>query len=334
MESQLVVQPRDKSSLVQVVGTSLLFFVLSVPLALALLNLVEEFNIQIDSLPVILEHPVARVFTATMGGLVVWSLVRPTKQLANPSPNPWKGLSEYSLEDAGVTIRPLTEQRLQDILEQQGTVYLHTGSTPPTERDLLNISEHYHRPVHEPIEEEWLEESEGVSSEPTARFDLDQPPLLTIELVPRTCWFSNLRSGLTVEQWRALRRRVYKRAGYRCQICDGRGPNHPVEAHETWSYDDVMGVQRLECVRALCPACHTVKHFGLATIRGKEDMARRQLMTVNKWSVAMASSYIEYSFSQWRERSQRTWSLDFSHLEQYGYTEQEIAELKRARVEH
>ena len=72
-------------------------------------------------------------------------------------------------------------------------------------------------------------------------------PRLSVELVPATCWLSNLRSELPRQAWDALRRRTYENAGYLCDVCSGRGPTHPVECHEQWSYDDAALVQRLVC---------------------------------------------------------------------------------------
>ena len=39
--------------------------------------------------------------------------------------------------------------------------------------------------------------------------------------------------------------------------------------HEVWDYDDARRVQRLVRLIALCPACHEVKHLGLAAKRGR-----------------------------------------------------------------
>src|SRR3972149_12027864 len=96
-----------------------------------------------------------------------------------------------------------------------------------------------------------------------------KPPRLTIELVPGTTWFSNLRSILPKEDWDALRRPAYRLAGYRCEICGGRGDRYPVAAHEVWKYDVRKHIQRLIRLIALCPACHEVKHIGLAGGRGR-----------------------------------------------------------------
>ena len=46
---------------------------------------------------------------------------------------------------------------------------------------------------------------------------------LTVELIPSTCWFSNLRSELSKEEWDRLRRATYERASQRCEVCGQRG---------------------------------------------------------------------------------------------------------------
>ena len=60
---------------------------------------------------------------------------------------------------------------------------------------------------------------------------------LTIELVPKTSWFTNLRSLVSKEQWDKIRNKVYWKAGYKCEICGSKGPKWPVECHEIWHYD-------------------------------------------------------------------------------------------------
>lgn len=41
---------------------------------------------------------------------------------------------------------------------------------------------------------------------------------LTIELVPSTAWYSNVRSNVTQAEWDVLRKECYKKAGYVCEI--------------------------------------------------------------------------------------------------------------------
>ena len=142
---------------------------------------------------------------------------------------------------------------------------------------------------------------------------------LTIELVPSGQWYVNLRSLLSKEDWDYLRRRTYKKAGYRCEICGGKGPRHPVECHEIWRYEDDLsgkkGVQVLDGLIALCPKCHQVKHFGFAQVRGKGREALKHLCTVNGWSQSDGLYYVEAVFEQWHQRSTRTWKQDLSWIE-------------------
>jgi hypothetical protein len=143
------------------------------------------------------------------------------------------------------------------------------------------------------------------------------PARLTIELVPQTSWYHNVRALVDQPTWDRIRRMVYRQAGYRCELCGGRGPEHPVECHEVWRYDDLTRTQVLVRMIALCPACHQVKHFGLANLRGKGAVARAHLMGVNGWTARQADVYIEAAFRVWERRSQGPWTLDLAGLAPY-----------------
>lgn len=140
--------------------------------------------------------------------------------------------------------------------------------------------------------------------------------LLTIEMVPKTCWYSNVRSHVSKDEWDRLRRIVFERAGRACEICGSKGRRWPVECHEVWLYDDERHVQKLERLIALCPACHEVKHIGLAGVRGRQAQALAHLAKVNGWSREDARLYLEACFEQWSRRSRHEWTLDISYLEQ------------------
>lgn len=140
---------------------------------------------------------------------------------------------------------------------------------------------------------------------------------LEIELVPSSSFFNNLRSVLKKNEWDKIRKEVYKDAGYKCEICCGKGKNHPVECHEIWEYDN--GVQKLVRLIALCPSCHTVKHIGLAKINGYFEVAIKHLCKINKISKSEAYNYVNNSFDVWHERSNSKWKLDLSYIEEkYG----------------
>lgn len=141
---------------------------------------------------------------------------------------------------------------------------------------------------------------------------------LTIELIPKTCFYFNLRTRFSKKKWDFIRHNVYKRANYRCEICGGKGPNHPVEAHETWVYEERTHTQVLAEIVALCPACHMVKHIGLARKKGKYEEAVEHLIKVNGITRSEADSMIDRAFETWANRSKRKWAQDISFLSKMG----------------
>ena len=161
---------------------------------------------------------------------------------------------------------------------------------------------------------------------------LPEPPgrqpsfILRVELVPATSWGANLRSALPRSDWDRLRKKAYRLAGYKCEICGGKGPKHPVECHEVWEYDDERHVQRLERLIALCPACHEVKHFGRAETMGQSERAFVHLMRVNGWTNGTAQGHLYQAFDKWRSRSFHQWKLDLSWLGGQGIEVPEMGE--------
>jgi len=143
---------------------------------------------------------------------------------------------------------------------------------------------------------------------------------LTIELVPKTSWYSNVRSHVSEAEWDRLRKPVQRRAKSQCEICGGRGPTHAVECHEIWRYDDDTSVQELMGLTALCPACHAVKHFGRTYTRGRADEALQHLADVNGWTEEVAADYIALVLELWRLRSEVPWRLDLTWLTEHGIT--------------
>lgn len=142
--------------------------------------------------------------------------------------------------------------------------------------------------------------------------------LLTIELIPKTSWYKNVRSNVSKEEWEKLKQVTFTRAGYRCEVCGGRGTRWPVECHEIFVYDDERRIQKLAGLIALCPPCHEVKHIGLAALRGKGNAAKAHLAKVNNWSLEDAELYIEGCFEAWYRRSRHPWAPDLSYLAEFG----------------
>lgn len=152
---------------------------------------------------------------------------------------------------------------------------------------------------------------------------------LTVELIPKSSWDNNLRSYLTSTQWDKVRRKCYQEAGYKCEICEGVGPKHPVECHEKWDF--VNGQVKLFGLIALCPACHEVKHIGRAVATGNEKRALAHFMKVNQMSKADSVAYINEAFDIWRNRSRYPWKLEISYLEEY-MGESFVEKVKEAKL--
>lgn len=142
---------------------------------------------------------------------------------------------------------------------------------------------------------------------------------LTIELVPKSAWYSNVRSNVTESVWNAIRRKSYSIANNKCEICGDVGKNqslmHNVECHEIWQYNDETKTQKLIGLISLCPFCHKTKHAGLAQINGEVEIVIQQLIKVNNMTKHEANEYLNAAFEIWRERSNHEWRLDIGFLD-------------------
>jgi hypothetical protein len=148
-------------------------------------------------------------------------------------------------------------------------------------------------------------------------------PKLTIELVPKTCHFSNVRTCLSTSDWDKIRKISYANANNKCEICGdtgkNQGYNHNVECHEIWQYDEETLTQKLTGLISLCPKCHMVKHIGRSIAIGKVDICYRQLAKVNKWTQSQIQKHIVESFDKHKLLSKHQWILDISMLSQEPY---------------
>lgn len=144
---------------------------------------------------------------------------------------------------------------------------------------------------------------------------------LTIELVPKTAWYTNVRTNVTSEQWNNIRNKSYAIANNVCEICGdtgkSQGYNHNVECHEIWDYNDANKTQTLTGLISLCPYCHKCKHPGLAQINGELNIVINQLMKVNNITKNKAEKLLDDAFNIWRERSKHKWNLDIEFINNY-----------------
>jgi len=151
--------------------------------------------------------------------------------------------------------------------------------------------------------------------------------ILTIELVPKTSWYSNMRKVMNSQEWDILRKEVYAKYNHHCGICNDPGMLH---CHEIWNYDDENHIQTLQGFIALCVMCHHVKHIGYANIlagRGELDMQNviNHFVRVNQCPLTDYTKQHMEAFDKWEERSQFVWNID---LGEYNYLKEKTKCLK------
>jgi hypothetical protein len=120
--------------------------------------------------------------------------------------------------------------------------------------------------------------------------------------------------------WNGIRENTIKKKGKKCQICGE--VEGIMNLHETWNYDDVDHVQKLDGFILLCPMCHHIKHIGLAGIlsnQGKLDYNKlvEHFCRVNNCSVIEFKTHVNHAFDVWRERSKFQWKQDFGEYERF-----------------
>lgn len=160
---------------------------------------------------------------------------------------------------------------------------------------------------------------------------------LTIELIPKTCFYSNVRTLLPTKYWDQLRKESYELASHKCEICGDTGKNqgyrHDVECHEIWEYDDNKRIQKLMGLISLCPKCHQVKHFGRTSAIGKQAEAFKHLESVNEWNHKDCVDHLAQSMTEWLERSKYEWKLDITILhEKHKLPKKLIMEAEKKRL--
>lgn len=139
---------------------------------------------------------------------------------------------------------------------------------------------------------------------------------LNFELIPDSCWYSNLRSILQPKMWEVVRHDAYDRAEGKCMIC-GKVCRR-LEAHERWSYDEKKHVQKLEDVVAVCHNCHSVIHIGRTQLVGNDNRAITHFCKVN------GCKYMDYVHAlgeanrvHQRRNKVSEWKLDLSWLNRF-----------------
>ncbi len=155
---------------------------------------------------------------------------------------------------------------------------------------------------------------------------------LYVDLIPASCWFTNVRYCVHPRDWDRLRRHVYNRANNCCECCGTPGK---LDAHERWHYDNQTQVQKLVRLVALCRVCHRATHLG-HTIMNHEDSeviglancikanqpriieARDKFMKLRNFTVPDIRSHFAEALNLNKIRSEIVWTLDLSLITDNG----------------
>lgn len=142
---------------------------------------------------------------------------------------------------------------------------------------------------------------------------------LTIDLVPRTCWYSSLYRQMPRSKWDRIRKQAYADAEHVCQICSAEAR---IQCHEIWEYDENKLIQKLKGFVALCSKCHDIKHFGRSQMRAARgeidlDALIDHFCKVNNVSSEVFSSHKTEAFKTWRARSAKKWKTDLGKWSSY-----------------
>mgnify|MGYP003571325081 CR=1 FL=1 len=136
---------------------------------------------------------------------------------------------------------------------------------------------------------------------------------LKFELVPDSCWYSNIRTILPKKVWEYIKKDVKSRANGRCEICGKQ--TSLLDAHEVWSYDVKSATQKLENVIAVCKDCHAAIHIGRTSLVGNAERAEDHYMKVNGCTYTEMRADLNKANEEHKKRNLiPEWKLDVSFL--------------------
>lgn len=131
---------------------------------------------------------------------------------------------------------------------------------------------------------------------------------LYFELVPKNLMGKAPRTLMRKKEWESISAHVFKRAGYKCEIC---GSKSRLQAHERYGVcGNTLVLLRIMCV---CASCHLVTHIGFAHVIGKQNQAFKRYSRLNNLSLSDALIDFEDAMKEWSKKDNIV-NLDWSMI--------------------
>jgi len=143
--------------------------------------------------------------------------------------------------------------------------------------------------------------------------------------MPAGSRYASLANLMPRNQWDRIRRSVYRKARYRCQICGREGS---LCCHEIWRYNTKTSRQFLRGFEALCKNCHNVRH--LFFVRDSRNRARlfRHLLAVNRLTREQGIQHLADASRRQQELNKRKWIVDYG---QYNFCAPSVPDVQQRR---
>lgn len=93
---------------------------------------------------------------------------------------------------------------------------------------------------------------------------------LYVDLIPSSCWYTNVRNNVDAIDWERLKEMCKKRVHYRCELCGTEADysqKNFLECHERYLFDKNKNIQKILRFMCVCSMCQKVTHFGLTQIQ-------------------------------------------------------------------
>ncbi|MCK9441980.1 MAG: hypothetical protein M0Q13_11235 [Methanothrix sp.] len=77
-------------------------------------------------------------------------------------------------------------------------------------------------------------------------------------------------------------------------------------------------IQKLIKFECICNVCHSVHHWGILSLQGKNmDFLTQHACKINDCSIEEWQEYVVNCFKEWRERSLINWKIDTSYINNF-----------------